>query len=132
MSFIRLQIGALLGSLMLLAGCQAIEEEEAQTTEQLLAAAGFQMKVADTPERLAHLKTLTQLQLVPHDRDGQVNYVFADAEGCKCLYVGNESEYDAYQKLAVQQRIADEKREAAAENMDAAMDWGMWGPWGPY
>jgi len=41
-----------------------MEKSEATDTEQLLAAAGFKMKPADTPERLAHLKTLTQLKVV--------------------------------------------------------------------
>jgi hypothetical protein len=114
---------------LVLASCQAIEKEEAQSTEQLLAAAGFQIKDADTPQRMAHLETLTQRKLVPHDQNGQVRYVYADAEGCKCLYVGDEKEYDAYQKLAAQQRTADEEQEEATMSMGGPMDWGMWGPW---
>jgi len=41
------------------------------TTEQLLTGVGFQKKVADTPEKLAHLGTLTPARrLVAHRRDG--------------------------------------------------------------
>lgn len=112
-----------------LAGCQALEQEEAKSTEQLLAAANFQIKQADTPQRMTHLETLTQRKLVPHDQDGQIRYVYADADGCKCLYVGDEADYDAYQKLAAQQRIADEEQEAATLSVGGPMDWGMWGPW---
>ena len=43
---------------VLLGGCAAIQREEAQQTESTLSAAGFQMKPADTPERLAHLQTM--------------------------------------------------------------------------
>lgn len=129
MSPMNLRVVALAGGLALLAGCQAIEEDRAESTEQLLAAAGFQVKLANTPERQSHLKSLTQLKLVPHEQDGQVRYVFADAEGCKCLYAGDEKEYDAFQKLAAQQDIATEQQEAAEMNMNSAMDWGMWGPW---
>ena len=35
----------------LLAGCTAIEKKDARATESVLAAAGFQMKPADTPDR---------------------------------------------------------------------------------
>jgi hypothetical protein len=109
---------------MVLAGCQAIENEEAQSTEQVLAAAGFQMKEATTPAQLANLQAMTQRKVVIHQQDGQPRYVYADAQDCKCVYVGDQRNYDEYQKLSVKQEIAE-------ENLDASMDWGMWGPW-PY
>jgi hypothetical protein len=66
-----------------LAACQTIENEQAQDTEQLLAAAGFHMKEASTPEQLANLQAMTQRQIVIHNPDGQLRYVYADAEDCK-------------------------------------------------
>jgi len=114
------------------AGCAAIRNMKAQQTEEILAAAGFQMKLADTPEKLARLQALRQQKLVPHQRDGEVYYVYADAGGCKCIYVGNETAYQQYQKLALEEKIADEQREAASMNEAAAMDWNTWGPWGPW
>ena len=108
-----------------LAACQAIENEEAQDTEQLLASAGFRMKEATTPQQLANLQAMTQRKIVIHNQDGQLRYVYADAQDCKCVYVGNERNYDEYQKLSV-------KEEIAQENMDASLDWGMWGPWPVY
>jgi hypothetical protein len=110
------------GLVLALAGCQAIGNEEAQSTEQVLAAAGFHMKEATTPEQLANLKALTQRKLVIHDQNGQTRYVYADADGCKCVYVGSEKNYDEFQKLSIKQEIAQ-------DNLDASMDWGMWGPW---
>jgi hypothetical protein len=112
-------------SALALAACQAIENEEAQDTEQLLAAAGFHMKEATTPEQLANLQAMTQRQIVTHHQDGQLRYVYADAKDCKCVYVGNERNYDEYQKLLV-------KKEIAQENLDASLDWDMWGPWPIY
>ena len=41
---------------VLLGGCTAIEKQDARQTESILAAAGFQMKPADTPDRVAHLQ----------------------------------------------------------------------------
>ena len=118
----------------LLAACAAMEANQAMETEQLLAAAGFQVKLADTPDKLAHAQTLTQHKLVPHQKDGSVYYVYADATTCKCVYWGNEESYQRYQQLAFQREIADEQRMAAQMNENAAMNWGMWGagPWWVY
>jgi len=116
---------ALAGLMLALAGCQAIESEEAQDTEQLLAAAGFHMKEASTPQQLANLQAMSQRKIVIQDQDGQPRYVYADAQDCKCVYVGDERNYDEYQRLSLREEIAE-------ENLDASMDWGMWGPWPMY
>jgi hypothetical protein len=105
-----------------LVGCQAVENEEAQDTEQLLSAAGFHMRQATTPEQVANLEALTQRKIVIHEQNGEPRYVYADAENCRCVYVGDERNYDEFQRLSVRQEIAE-------DNADAAMDWGMWGPW---
>ncbi len=105
------------------AGCSSIEKQETQSTEQMLAAAGFQMRLADTPQKLEHLKTLTQHKLVRHDKDGDAVYVYADATDCQCLYVGNQVAYGEYEKLDIRQNTAE-------MNEAASMDWGMWGPMG--
>jgi hypothetical protein len=105
-----------------LVGCAAIQRSEARDTEQLLAAAGFEAKPADTPEKRADLRTMPLRQLVAHSRDGNFVYTYADPDYCQCLYVGGPKEYSAYQRLAVKKEIAQERR-------DAAMNWAMWGPW---
>lgn len=105
---------------------------QAIRTERLLAAAGFQMRLANTPEREANLKAMTQRQLIPHEENGSLRFVYADADYCKCIYVGTESAYQRYQKYAMRQDRADAQLEAAQMNEDAAMSWGMWGPWGPW
>jgi hypothetical protein len=110
------------GLVAILASCQGIENEEAESTEQVLAAAGFHRKEATTPQQLANLKAMTQRKIVIQAQDGATRYVYADAEDCKCVYVGSEKNYDEYQKLSIKQEIAQ-------DNLDASMDWGMWGPW---
>ncbi len=101
-------------------------------TERLLAAAGFQMRLANTPEREVHLKAMTQRELIPHEHDGAMRFVYADAKYCKCIYVGTEAAYQRYQKYAMKQQQSDAQLQAAQMNEDAAMSWGMWGPWGPW
>ena len=98
-----------------------------QTTEQLLAAAGFEKKVADTPAKLAHLGTLTPARkLVTHRRDGQLYYVYADPEVCKCLYVGTAAQY----QLALEKRRQTEQLVAMQQRPDDdTVIWSVWGPW---
>jgi hypothetical protein len=112
-----------------LAGCAAIDRHDAEQTEQLLAAAGFQTRPADTPAKLADLERLQQHKLVRHERDGEATYVYADAADCKCLYTGNQTSYDEFQKLQVQENVAQQEMMAAEMNQQAAMNWEMWGPW---
>ena len=111
-------------------GCTTVAER-AQKTEATLAASGFQIQLANTPEQLAHIQAQTQMKLVPHEKDGAIFYIYADSENCRCLYWGNEAAYQKYQQYALEQEIADEQRQAASMNQAAAMNWGMWGP-GPW
>ena len=67
--------------IVVLAGCAAMRQERARDKENMLSAAGFQLKPADTPKRIAHLQTLTPLKLLPYTRsDGKLLYVYAG--GC--------------------------------------------------
>ena len=113
-------------------GCATIRRHDTLETEQMLSAAGFHMKLADTPEKLAHLQTLTPRRLVRHSQANQLYYVYADPEVCRCLYAGTETQYQAYLQLALQKQRADEELMAAQDNLNASMNWGMWGPWPRY
>jgi hypothetical protein len=100
----------------------ATHRREATDTETLLAAAGFQVRPADTPERLAHCEAMPPLKLVARTRDGEFRYTFADPYKCRCLYIGGPKEYAAYQRLV--------EREQAAEFASGAgsIRWGLEGP----
>ena len=125
----RWQLGMAVATLVLVAGgCAALRKDDVTSQEDLLSAAGFQMKLADTPQKVAHLETLTSQKLVPHTKDGKLLYVYADPEFCKCLFVGDEPAYQKYQQLALQKKLAQDRLNAAAMNENAAMNWGMWGP----
>ena len=116
-----------ISALLVTAGCAAIEKSDAMATERELAAAGFQMKFAKTSEQMAKTGSLPQRKLTrTSGPDGKPRFVWADATDCKCIYVGSEAAYDRYQRLSVQQQIA-EANEMASMNWDA---WGAWG-WGP-
>jgi len=116
-------ITLLLTSLLLvLTGCAMIEKSDATDTEKLLAASGFKMKLADTPEKLANITAMTQRKVVPHSKNGAVYYAYADAEFCKCIYLGSELNYQEYERIAIEKNIA-------RMNEDAALNWGAWGGW---
>ena len=124
------RIGTLVVLLVLmLAGCATVRQDETLDTEAVLAAAGFYMKLADTPERMARLQTLTPRKLVPHQRDGKLYFVYADADVCKCLYAGTEQNYQEYRRLGLQKQLADEQLMAAQDNLYAPMNWEAWGYW---
>lgn len=80
-----------------------MRQRDAASTEELLAAAGFEMQPADTPERLADLKSMPSRKLVARSTDGKVVYTYADPEWCRCVYVGGPEEYSAYRRLTLRQ-----------------------------
>jgi len=130
---------ALSGSLVY--SCAAIEAQNVADKEQMLAAAGFTMKLADTPDKFAHLQQQVQHKLTAYTKGGETYFVYADATDCECLYVGDNSAYAKFQSLQVQQNLASEQQMTAEMNQNAAMNWemgggpwGMWGagPWGYY
>ena len=90
-----------------LVGCTAIQKQQAAQTQQLLAAAGFEMQKADTPERLATLRHDTPQRKVfsVAAADGP-RFVYADAEYCQCAYAGDQGAHERYQRMASKQRLA--------------------------
>ncbi len=119
------------------AGCAAKRAEIAMNTQRMLHVAGFRMKTADTPEKLAMLKKMTQLKIFPYPRDGKMFYLYADAKTCRCLYVGTAEAYQKYINFQVQQGIAEDNRKAAQANAAATTPvnlgvWSVWGPWDPW
>jgi hypothetical protein len=113
-----------------LTGCAAMRRQEARDRGDLLVAAGFTPKPADTPDRAERLHEMPPLTMVSPSKDGDLVYRYADPYSCDCLYVGDQQAYGKYKRLTVEQRIADERLEAAEDEESAAMDWGLWGPWG--
>jgi len=112
----------------LLTGCAAIEKAERKGTEQMLAAAGFNVLPANTPQRQASLAELKPYVVSRQFRGGQAIYVYPDTEG-GFAYIGDQAAYDRYQNLVVQQQISDQNLMAAQMASMPGM-WGGWGYWG--
>ena len=118
-------IGFILGISFLFSGCATINKQPAQSTEDLLMAAGFTVRVASTPEGEAKLKALKPLKIVKATREGKVIYVYPDPYNCKCAYVGGEPQYAEYRRLAAQRNIAEDDFAAAefTEPTPVEPDW---------
>src|SRR5678816_263179 len=96
----------LAAAILTLAGCASLWQKDAIRTEELLAAAGFQMQPADTPERLADLRSMPPRKLLAHSEDAKIVYAYADPDWCHCFYVGGPEEYSVYERLTLSKVIA--------------------------
>ena len=121
MGFVALAVSAAL------AGCMTVGVQE---KEGQLAAAGFVRQPADTPLKLAKLQALPQNTVVAAQRKGHNVYIYADAAGCGCAFIGNDAAYQQYQQIRTANNIAQMQETTAILNQEAALDWG--GAWGPY
>jgi hypothetical protein len=113
-------------TLTLFVVCAAVVAcNQVQNKEDLLAAAGFTVVPANTPQRQASLKSLPPHKFVQQVRNNTVLFTYADPTICDCLYVGNQAEYDRYRQEVFAKNIANEQETTAQMNQ---MDWGGWGP----
>src|SRR5450631_3359696 len=113
-----------------LAACQT-QQQKVIAHEDNLAAAGFIVRPANTPERQAMLNRLPPHQFVQRVNGDAVHYVYADPLVCGCLYVGTQQAFDQYKRDQQQKNLADEQQMTAQMYSDPAWSWNAWGPWGP-
>jgi hypothetical protein len=119
---------ALLG-MAALAACQTMPPDYG-AYEDNLAAAGFVMKPANTPQRQAMLASLPAHRFLIRQNGDAIHYVYADPLVCDCLYVGTQQAYNQYRANQLQQNLLDEQQLIALTYSDAAWSWDAWGPWG--
>ena len=116
---------ALLGVALLVSGCTN-PQQRVENKEDLLAAAGFIARPANTPERQAMLHRLPPDRFVRRARGNQFVYLFADPLVCNCLYIGDEAAYGRYRQEMQQRLIANEQLLSAEMNEDTTWTWGWW------
>jgi replication-associated recombination protein RarA len=98
--------------------------------EDMLAAAGFKIKLADTPQKIASLKAFPPHKFFAQNQNNQVVYFYADPTVCRCLYYGNQAAYQTYRQMAFQQNLVNQQQMTAEINQQTAFDFGPWG--GPF
>jgi hypothetical protein len=67
--------------------------------------AGFKMREANTPQKMARLRAIPPRVMVPHRKNGQLYYVYADPDYCKCAFVGDPAAMQAYRDMVAQRRL---------------------------
>ena len=123
---------AAVGALMTFSATMAAAQSGAiSDKESALAAAGFQARTADTPERQDMLSRLPPKKILLRTYDGVTHYVYADPKGCNCIYVGDDAAFQAYSKAQRQQANIDARELTAQTFADDRWDWGAWGGFGP-
>jgi hypothetical protein len=78
------------------AGDPAIGQE---AIDMKLADAGFIMRPADTPEKVARLKLLPPRKFVRRKTGAGHYYIYADPHYCKCALVGSERAMQTYRAM---------------------------------
>lgn len=109
----------------------ATPREDVSQKEDNLAAAGFVVQLASTPQRQAMLNHLPPHRFLRRIHGDTVSYVYADPLVCDCLYVGSQQAYDKYQRYLQQKQLANEQQWTAEQYSDGGWDWGAWQPWYP-
>jgi len=97
--------------MLLGAACAAIQRFEVRDTERMLVAAGFHMRLADTPEPQEDLRSMPPYRIVSRTKDHNVVYMYADPDNCHCVYVGGSKEYSEYERRMVETEITQRRQE---------------------
>ena len=123
-SFNMISVIALLA---LTAGCATTTST--QSTESMLVASGFKVVTPKTPAQQQKLLKLPPGKVAQINKAGKTYYIFPDAAHNQA-YVGGPKQYQAYQQLRLQNKLAEQNLETAEMYQDSMMGWGAWGGWG--
>ena len=77
-------------------------------TDNLFTISGFVPQVANTPEKMRHLRALPADRLITRTRNGKTTYLYADPTECQCVYIGTPEAYRVYQNGGPEGYVGDE------------------------
>src|SRR5271169_6228616 len=97
--------GAIFGISLLLSACQT-PQQSVQSKEDLLAAAGFMIKPANTPARLAAMKKLPPHKFVQQSSGTNIVWLYADPTICQCVYFGDQTAWSNYRAMVFAKQLA--------------------------
>jgi len=109
-----------------LAGCASMGS---RGTKKLLDEAGFITLAPSTPKQKEIYTAMPAYQLEQISHNGKTYYAYKD-EKDGIAYVGEQSNYHQYEKLAMQQQVTQQQSQAIAMDHNMAMGW--YGAYGPY
>jgi hypothetical protein len=114
--------------LALTVGCAATETAT-QSKESMLVAAGFKTVSPKTAAQQQKLQKLPPGKVAMITKAGKTYYIFPDAAHNQA-YVGGPKQYQAYQQLRLENKLAEENLKTAEMYQEPMMGWGAWGGWG--
>jgi hypothetical protein len=115
------------GFTVLLLGC-ASTQTSMQNKESMLAASGFKTITPKTAAQQQKLQNLPQGKVTMIQKKGKTYYIFPDPAH-NLAYVGGPNQYQQYQQLRADNRLAKESLETADMYQDSEMQWSVWGGW---
>lgn len=118
-------MAAALGAILV--GCGSAMQQTANQQEELLMAAGFAKKPADTPEKMARLRRVPLYEIAVRKKGEQPVYYYADPNVCQCIYLGNENNYQAYRRLLIERNMRTGPVAVTPADMEAEEEWGVLG-----
>ena len=110
-------------------GCASTTQTSTQNKESMLVASGFKTVTPKTAAQKQKLQNLPPGKVTMVQKKGKTYYIFPDPAQNQA-YVGGPKEYQEYQQLRAEKKLANENLETAEMYQDAAMSWGAWGGWG--
>ena len=113
---------------VLLLSC-ANTQTSTQNKESMLVASGFKTITPKTAAQKQKLQNLPPGKVTMVQKKGKTYYIFPDPAQNQA-YVGGPKEYQEYQQLRAEKKLANENLETAEMYQDAEMNWGGWGGWG--
>jgi hypothetical protein len=97
----------------------------AKSQDDLLKQAGFTTQSADSPQKLAYIKTLPAKKVVLNQyKEKPLYLVCTDPDATQC-FLGDQAAYERYQRLSIQQSISEDQRTIQEHRWDPEA-WQMW------
>ena len=108
-------------------GCSTTQTST-QNREAMLAASGFKTITPKTAAQQQKLQKLPPGKVTMIQKNGKTCYIFPDPAH-NLAYLGGPKQYQQYQQLRADNRLAKESLETADMYQDAEMQWSVWGGW---
>jgi len=84
----------------LIFGCARTQKMSPLQMDELLVRAGFELRTADTPNKLNFIKSLPLKKVVAKKQNEKLHYLYVvDTSSCKCMYVGNGQNYQRLRQM---------------------------------
>jgi hypothetical protein len=101
-----------------------IQASGSRLEEGHLRDAGFTIMLADRMDRQQMLNALPAGAITRIQREDGAYYIYPDPDGCVCLYVGREGEYQRLRQLAAERQVSDRQLMVNDMAADAQNGWG--------